>query len=72
MYEFYRGERIDLVAAGEKLRQMSNKYACKRIEELKRVKRMSWSDFLTRAKKVDEQFLEVDDLAAEAWRGGQP
>jgi hypothetical protein len=69
--EFYRGWRIDLVADGEKLKQTSNKHAYKRIEELKRVKRMSWRDFLTRAKKVHEQFLEVHDLAVEARRGDQ-
>lgn len=67
--EFYRGWRICLVADGEKLKQSSNQHAYKSFVKEDRVKRMSWRDFLTRAKKVHEQFLDVHDLGAERRNG---
>ena len=67
--EFYREWRIDLVADGEKLKQSANQRAYRGLVEGNRVKRMSWRDFLTRAKKVHEQFLDVHDLGAEKRRG---
>mgnify|MGYP000849658981 FL=1 len=67
--EFYRGWRIYLVADGEKLKQSSNQHAYKSFVKEDRVKRMSWRDFLTRAKKVHEQFLDVHDLGAGRRRG---
>jgi hypothetical protein len=67
--EFYRGWRIDLVADGENLRKSSNRHAFERFVESNRVKRMSWRDFLTRAKKVHEQFLDIHDLGAEKRQG---
>jgi len=63
--EFYRGWQIDIVADGEKLKKSSNRHAYNGFVESKRVKRMSWRDFLSRAKKVHEQFLDVHDLGAE-------
>ncbi len=63
--EFYRAWRIDLVADGEKLKKSSNRHAFGGFVESGRVKRMSWRDFLTRAKRVHEQFLDVHDLGAE-------
>lgn len=63
--EFYRAWRIDLVADGEKLKKSSNRHAFGGFVDSNRVKRMSWRDFLTRAKKVHEQFLDVHDLGAE-------
>lgn len=63
--EFYRAWRIDLVADGEKLKKSSNRHAFGGFVDSGRVKRMSWRDFLTRAKKVHEQFLDVHDLGAE-------
>ncbi len=67
--EFYRRWHIDLVADDENLRQTSNQHAYTRIEELKRVKPMSWIDFLINAKKVHEQFLEFTILQSK--RGGE-
>jgi hypothetical protein len=67
--EFYRAWRIDLVADGEKLKKSSNRHAFGGFVESNRVKRMSWRDFLTRAKKVHEQFLDVHDLGTEKRHG---
>lgn len=67
--EFYRTWRIDLVADGEKLKKSSNKHAFGGFVTSGRVKRMSWRDFLTRAKKVHEQFLDVHDLGADKRQG---
>lgn len=64
--EFYRAWRIDLVADGEKLKKSSNKHAFSRFVDSGQLKRMSWRDFLTRAKKVHEQFLDVHDLGTES------
>lgn len=67
--EFYRAWRIDLVADGEKLKKSSNRHAFGGFVDSGRVKRMSWRDFLTRAKKVHEQFLDVHDLGVEKRQG---
>lgn len=66
--EFYRGWRIDLVADGEKLRVSTNRHAYKGFIEKKQVHRMSWQDFLSRAKKVHEQFLDVHHLNSTAFQ----
>lgn len=63
--DFYRGWRIDLVADREKIRKANNRIAYQSLEKDKKVHRTSWNDFLTRAKKVHEQFLDVYDLSAE-------
>ncbi|UJJ60221.1 MULTISPECIES: ATP-binding protein [Rhodanobacter] len=70
--EFYRKWRIDLVADGEKLKKSSNRHAYKGFVDDGRVKRTSWHDFLSRTKKVHEQFLDVHDLGAEKREGKQP
>ena len=67
--DFHRNWQIDLVADGEKLRQVNNKRAFKQICEEKRLTRVTWRDFLMRAKKVHEQFLEVHDLGREKRQG---
>ncbi len=67
--DFYREWRIDLVADGEKLKKSPNQHAYAALKDKGRVKRMSWRDFLTRAKKVHEQFLDVHDLSAEKSQG---
>lgn len=67
--EFYRGWRICLVADGEKLKQSSNQHAYKGFIKDNKVKRMSWRDFLTRAQKVHEQFLDVHDLGGAKRKG---
>lgn len=69
--EFYRAWRIALVADGENLKKSSNRHALGGFIDTGRVKRMSWRDFLTRAKKVHEQFLDVHDLGAEKRQGKQ-
>lgn len=66
--EFYRGWRIDLVADGEKLRVSTNRHAYQGFIEKKQVHRMSWQDFLSRAKKVHEQFLDVHHLNSTAFQ----
>lgn len=67
--EFYREWRIDLVADSQKLKQSANLRSFQGLEKENRVKRMSWRDFLTRAKKVHEQFLDVHDLGAQKRQG---
>lgn len=67
--EFYKGWRISLVADSEKLKQSVNKHAYERFVKENCVRRMSWRDFLTRAKKVHEQFLDVHDLGADKRKG---
>jgi|TARA_R100001143_G_C3357955_1_gene133694 hypothetical protein len=67
--EFYREWCIDLVADGEKLRKSPNQRAYAGLVKDRKVKRMSWQDFLSRAKKVHEQFLDVHDLGAEKRQG---
>lgn len=67
--EFYRGWRMCLVADMEKLKQSSNQHAYKSLVKEDKVKRMSWRDFLTRAKKVHEQFLDVHDLGVDSRKG---
>jgi hypothetical protein len=62
---FHRGWRIDVVADGEKVKNLSNKHAYNGFKDSGKVDRMSWHDFLDRAKKVNEQFLEVHDLGVE-------
>jgi len=67
--EFYREWRIDVVADGEKLKKSPNQRAYAGLVKDGRVKRMSWRDFLSRAKKVHEQFLDVHDLGVEKRQG---
>jgi hypothetical protein len=63
--DFHRGWRIDLVADGEKVKQPSNKLAFRKLKDDGQVVRVTWRDFLTRAKKVHEQFLDVHDASRE-------
>lgn len=63
--EFYRGWSIDLVADGESIKKNTNRHAYQANVDAKKIKRMSWNDFLSRAQKVHEQFLEVHHLGAE-------
>lgn len=58
---FYRGWRIDVVADGENVGLPANRLALKAQKDAKRVRRVSWTDFLDNAKKVHEQFLEIYD-----------
>ncbi len=67
--EFYREWRIDLVADGLNLKKSANLLTFQGLEKDGRVKRMSWRDFLSRAKKVHEQFLDVHELGAQKRRG---
>lgn len=63
--EFHRDWRIDLVSDGEALRQSVNQRAYQGLIEKGRLKRVSWRDFLTKAKKVHEQFLDVHEFRAD-------
>ncbi len=62
--EFYRTWRIDLVADGANLKKPANRHAFDSFVASGTVKRMSWRDFLSRAKKVHEQFLDVHEFKA--------
>ena len=61
--DFTRGWRIDIVADGESLKKPANRYAFEKFKDDGQVKRASWDDFLARAKKVHEKFLDVHDFA---------
>ncbi len=67
--EFYRGWRIDLIADGENLKDSAKRHAYLAFKEKQQVSRMPWRDFLSRAKKVHEQFLDVHDLGTEKRQG---
>jgi len=67
--DFHKGWQICLVADGEKLNVSSNRRAYDALVKEGYVKRMSWRDFLTRTKKVHEQFLDVHDLGADQHKG---
>lgn len=67
--EFYREWKIDLVADGLKLKKSANARSFEGLRNDNRVKQMSWRDFLTRAKKVHEQFLDVHDLGTQKRQG---
>jgi hypothetical protein len=62
---FPRGWQIDLVADGVKIKEAANRRAYKELTESKRVARMTWHEFLNRAKKTHEQFLDAHDLSAQ-------
>jgi hypothetical protein len=63
---FPRGWRIDLVADGVKIKEVANRRAFRELTEHvpPRVVRISWLDFLDRAKKTNERFLEVHEKKA--------
>ncbi len=61
--EFSKGWRIDLVADGVDLKDPSKKESYGSIEERQEVLRLSWVDFLTRAKTAHEIFLIIRDQA---------
>ncbi len=69
--DFRRGWQIDLIADGENIQQMSNRLAFDHLKSQKLLYRTPWRDFLTRAKKVHEQFLDVHDLGAERRKNEQ-
>ncbi|MCF7221608.1 ATP-binding protein [Marilutibacter chinensis] len=69
--EFDRGWKIDLVADSEKIRDSTNRRAFKQVKDAGQVKRTPWRDFLLRAKKVHEQFLDVHDLSRARVKGGR-
>ncbi len=58
---FARGWRIDVVADGDAVKDPTIKRALRQAMEAGFVKRASWEDFLDRARKVHEQFLEIHD-----------
>jgi hypothetical protein len=69
--DYPRKWKIDLVADGEKLKQVNNRLAYQQIKDSGRVARVTWRDFLLRAKKVHEQFLDVHDGGRTRTKGGK-
>ena len=63
--EFSRGWRIDLVADGVNIRNGIARTAYESLERDGRVRRVSWFDFLGRARKAHEQFLDASDRVRE-------
>lgn len=59
--EFPNGWMIDLVADGTNISQSANNHAFKSFERDRKVVRISWIDFLTRAKNAHEAFLQVNE-----------
>lgn len=74
--DFHRGFRITLVADGEKFSNGMNKRAYQSLVSAKTVVRTPWRDFLTKTKKVHEQFLDIHDVSfashQSASSGGGP
>jgi hypothetical protein len=60
---FHRGWRIDLVADGEKIKDVVNKRAFKAVKDSESVVRITWHDFLDKARKVHEEFLKIHDYS---------
>jgi hypothetical protein len=63
--EFPRGWRIDLITDGVNLHNLSNKTSFDTYQKDDKVKKMTWHDFLTRAKKAHEMFLEISEKARD-------
>ena len=61
--EFSAGWRIDLVADGEKIKNAVNLRALREVKASGHLKRISWIDFLTKAKKANESFLDISATA---------
>jgi hypothetical protein len=59
--EFPLGYQIDLVVDGINLKKPANKQAFKAARDIGKVKTASWLDFLTKAKKAHELFLDISD-----------
>lgn len=62
---FYRNWQIILIADGVNLKVPANKHAYDSFTEKSLVKRMPWQDFLTKAKKVHEEFLNIHELGSD-------
>ena len=65
---FHRWWRINLVADGENVKDSALARAFRQVKDARHVARITWHDFLNRAKKVHEQFLEIHDLGIERKR----
>jgi hypothetical protein len=61
--EFPEGWRIDLIADGANLKKLPNRSSYDSFINSKKVERISWQDFLTRAKTSHEMFLDISDKA---------
>ncbi len=72
--EFPLGYSIDVVADGTRLNDLANKTAWEKFESDGKIRRVSWTDFLLRAKQAHQQFLEVADESARKQQevGGGP
>ena len=60
---FPNGWKIDLVADGENLSDSKNKRIFEQLKTQKKIERISWFDFLDRAKTAHEKFLNIRDEA---------
>lgn len=61
--KFPNGWRIDLIADGVDLKTNANKLGYENIERIGELKRISWIDFLAKARTSHEEFLNVADEA---------
>ena len=61
--DFPKGWIIDLVADSENINNSINQTAYKKLEDDGHLVRISWDDFLARARKVHEEFLKIRDEA---------
>ncbi len=66
--EFPLGYRIELISDQVSLKEAANKLAFRDLEQRGRLRRSSWLDFLQRAKKAHELFLQVSEEAAKRAR----
>lgn len=58
---FPRGYIIDLIADGENVNEPANKRALKELRDNKKLKRLRWAEFLSRARQAHEALLDVRD-----------
>jgi histidine kinase/DNA gyrase B/HSP90-like ATPase len=61
--EFSQGWRIEIVADGVSLADLPNKTSYESLAKEGVISRISWTDFLIRAKIANEQFLEISDAS---------
>jgi hypothetical protein len=63
--EFPQGYQIDLIANQEKLVDSANRRSYSQLQERRQLERKTWVDFLHRAKKSHEMFLEISAQTAK-------
>lgn len=63
--EFPLGYSMDVVADGTRLRDLANQTSWDTFVKAGKLRQVTWTDFLLRAKQAHEQFLEVAVLSAQ-------